>query len=215
MFYLFQAKELPGIKVFRYESSLFFANAENFGNALVELTGIDPSKLNTRKPKKAVKFHWIPSFSIPTIEEVTSLNSEAIGGESREGLALTKRSSPSQPNGVRIVKFVLRPLCFAFMFLELICLSIKYYSPYRTIIPCQFISYVLYYLPSSLVIYYDSLSSTIIPCHISIVPYYLFRSFTIIYYYSFTFTIIRYYLPSFLVIYYHSLSSTILHSHLL
>ena len=38
-----KAFEVPGVKVLRFESSLYYGNAERFRNALVDVTGRDPS----------------------------------------------------------------------------------------------------------------------------------------------------------------------------
>lgn len=36
------AKPVPGVKIFRFESTIFYANAEYFRSTLIELTGVDP-----------------------------------------------------------------------------------------------------------------------------------------------------------------------------
>lgn len=41
-FFLLQAKPVPGVKIFRFESTIFYANAEYFRSTLIELTGVDP-----------------------------------------------------------------------------------------------------------------------------------------------------------------------------
>lgn len=33
---------MPGVKIFRFESAVFYANSEYFRSSLIELTGIDP-----------------------------------------------------------------------------------------------------------------------------------------------------------------------------
>ena len=38
-----KAFEVPGVKVLRFESSLYFGNVERFRNALIDVTGRDPS----------------------------------------------------------------------------------------------------------------------------------------------------------------------------
>ena len=42
IFFLLQAKPVPGVKIFRFESTIFYANAEYFRSTLIELTGVDP-----------------------------------------------------------------------------------------------------------------------------------------------------------------------------
>ena len=37
---------MPGVKIFRFESAVFYANSEYFRSSLVELTGIDPQNPN-------------------------------------------------------------------------------------------------------------------------------------------------------------------------
>ena len=48
----FQATELPGIKIFRMEASLYFANAEYFVKKLYSKTSVDPRKLVIYREKK-------------------------------------------------------------------------------------------------------------------------------------------------------------------
>ncbi|XP_048589441.1 solute carrier family 26 member 6-like [Nematostella vectensis] len=40
------AEEIPGIKIFRFESAVFYANAEYFRNALIQKIGMDPLVVN-------------------------------------------------------------------------------------------------------------------------------------------------------------------------
>ena len=47
-----QATELPGIKIFRMEASLYFANAEYFVKKLYSKTSVDPRKLVIYREKK-------------------------------------------------------------------------------------------------------------------------------------------------------------------
>ena len=44
-----KATEIPGIKILRFESSLYFGNVERFRNAVVTATGLDPSNSPKRK----------------------------------------------------------------------------------------------------------------------------------------------------------------------
>ena len=48
-----KAFEVAGVKVLRFESSLYFGNVERFRNALVDITGRDPSI--PQEPRKEVK----------------------------------------------------------------------------------------------------------------------------------------------------------------
>ncbi|XP_067040466.1 prestin-like isoform X3 [Acropora muricata] len=40
------ARAVPGVKIFRFESAVFYANSEYFRSSLIELTGIDPQNPN-------------------------------------------------------------------------------------------------------------------------------------------------------------------------
>ena len=51
----FQLISVPGIKIFRFESNLYFANAEQFRDRLFERTGLNPKKLKTKKQKALYK----------------------------------------------------------------------------------------------------------------------------------------------------------------
>ena len=44
--YFFQAKPIPGVKIFRFQSAMFYANAEYFRRTLIEMTGVDPQNPN-------------------------------------------------------------------------------------------------------------------------------------------------------------------------
>lgn len=50
-----QVYELPGIKIFRFESSLYFANAEQFRDRLYERTQLNPKKLKGKKQRALYK----------------------------------------------------------------------------------------------------------------------------------------------------------------
>ncbi len=41
----FQAQEIPGIKIFRCDASLYYANSEFFMNKMYSRTGVNPRKL--------------------------------------------------------------------------------------------------------------------------------------------------------------------------
>ncbi len=47
-----QADEISGIKIFRYDASLYYANKDNFEDNIFSKTGIDPNKLQGRKAEK-------------------------------------------------------------------------------------------------------------------------------------------------------------------
>ncbi|PFX33452.1 sulfate anion transporter 1-like isoform X2 [Stylophora pistillata] len=42
------AQPIPGIKIFRFESAMFYANSEYFRSTLIEMTGVDPQNPNKR-----------------------------------------------------------------------------------------------------------------------------------------------------------------------
>ena len=47
-----KAKEIEGIKILRYEESVYFANAENFIYKIIKLSGVNPSEINSKIKKK-------------------------------------------------------------------------------------------------------------------------------------------------------------------
>ena len=51
-----EAKEVPGIKIVRFESFLFFANLEYFKRKLCKLSGINPIAYNHKKMKVSGAF---------------------------------------------------------------------------------------------------------------------------------------------------------------
>ena len=57
IFYLFVFKvaEVPGIKIFRFEANLYFANADQFRDRLYDKTKINPRKLKSKKQKVLYK----------------------------------------------------------------------------------------------------------------------------------------------------------------
>ena len=55
------------MRIFRFESALFYANAEYFRNALIELTGIDPQCPHKNSGSDVISCHT-PEPSSPTIE---------------------------------------------------------------------------------------------------------------------------------------------------
>lgn len=82
------AFEVPGMKVLRFESSLYFGNAERFRNALVDVTGRDPSV--QQKSREEVK---------PTNENFDE-NAELIGNENSvdEGIPNGKLNAAEYSN---------------------------------------------------------------------------------------------------------------------
>ncbi|MEE6502238.1 hypothetical protein FKM82_004450 [Ascaphus truei] len=46
-----QAKEIPGVKIFRYTSAIYFANAELFAKALQDKVGVNVDRLKEKKKK--------------------------------------------------------------------------------------------------------------------------------------------------------------------
>ena len=53
----FQACEVPGVKVFRFEASLYFANAEYFVQKLFARAGVNPRKLRSQLAKMEKDHH--------------------------------------------------------------------------------------------------------------------------------------------------------------
>ena len=50
-----KAHEIPGVKIFRFEAPLYFANVDHFRRSLVEKTGLDAKEL--QRIQEAVKEH--------------------------------------------------------------------------------------------------------------------------------------------------------------
>lgn len=61
-----QAKEIPGVKIFRYEGALFFASFDYFRTKLIQKTGLDPLVL-AKLHKRAAKSKQ--SADLSTVEE--------------------------------------------------------------------------------------------------------------------------------------------------
>lgn len=51
VFYV-QAQEIPGIKVFRFTSSLYYANTEHFTHKLYRKTGCDPGEIRANQKRQ-------------------------------------------------------------------------------------------------------------------------------------------------------------------
>lgn len=61
-FFSLKATEVSGIKVLRFESTLYFGNVERFRNALYTVTGLDPNtegqpKIEVRLPAGCLNFN--------------------------------------------------------------------------------------------------------------------------------------------------------------
>ena len=57
---------MPGVKIFRFESAVFYANSEYFRSSLIELTGINPQDLNKHSSiGKNSSIHFRPDVSHP------------------------------------------------------------------------------------------------------------------------------------------------------
>ena len=50
-----QAEGVPGVQVFRFESSLYYANVEHFRSRLYKLTGCNPRTLAIKRAKQIAK----------------------------------------------------------------------------------------------------------------------------------------------------------------
>ena len=53
--FFLKAKEIPGIKIFRFDGAVYFANAERFKTNLYKYTGLDPKALKNRRAKLALQ----------------------------------------------------------------------------------------------------------------------------------------------------------------
>lgn len=47
--------EVPGIKIFRFEANLYFANADQFKDRLYDKTKLNPRKLKSKKHRTLYK----------------------------------------------------------------------------------------------------------------------------------------------------------------
>lgn len=73
------ASEIPGIKIFRFDSSLYFANCENFRSRLYELTGVNPRKLKKKQQKaEKKKKKMVESGSANGLHEIPTTTVKAI-----------------------------------------------------------------------------------------------------------------------------------------
>ena len=47
-----KAKEIEGIKILRYEESIYFANCENFIYKIIKFAGVNPNEIISKIKKK-------------------------------------------------------------------------------------------------------------------------------------------------------------------
>lgn len=78
--YIFQLIQIPGIKIFRFDCNLYFANAEQFRDRLYERTGLNPKKLKTKKQKALYKalLQRKREIELAEIEEAAALKKEKV-----------------------------------------------------------------------------------------------------------------------------------------
>lgn len=78
--YIFQLIQMPGIKIFRFDCNLYFANAEQFRDRLYERTGLNPKKLKTKKQKALYKalLQRKREIELAEIEEAAALKKEKV-----------------------------------------------------------------------------------------------------------------------------------------
>ena len=84
----FQAKELPNIKIIRYEESIYYANADNFKCRIIKSVGINPEeiikqqlqieqKMNKKDDEgffEKIKKKFMPKKSLVTIKQNGTLH---------------------------------------------------------------------------------------------------------------------------------------------
>ncbi|XP_078341333.1 prestin-like [Crassostrea virginica] len=70
--------QIPGIKIFRFDCNLYFANADQFRDRLYERTGLNPKKLKTKKQKALYKalLQRKREVELAEIEEAAALKKE-------------------------------------------------------------------------------------------------------------------------------------------
>lgn len=76
-FHLFQSQEIPGIKIFRFECSLVYANVEHFVKKLYKKT-VNPRYLKQRKAKAKAKAGKQPSSETMEIEVSNKANGRQV-----------------------------------------------------------------------------------------------------------------------------------------
>ncbi|XP_051281647.1 solute carrier family 26 member 6 [Dicentrarchus labrax] len=93
-----EAKEIPGIKIFRSSTTIYYANAEMYLEALQEKSGIEIGKLLTAKKKQDAKLKRIQK------KEKKKAKKEAKKEEPevKEGKVSAEPRGPSQGNGVSL-----------------------------------------------------------------------------------------------------------------
>jgi hypothetical protein len=50
--FIIKAKEIEGIKILRYEESIYFANCENFIYKIIKFSGVNPNEIISKIKKK-------------------------------------------------------------------------------------------------------------------------------------------------------------------
>ena len=77
---IFQLIQIPGIKIFRFDCNLYFANADQFRDRLYERTGLNPKKLKTKKQKALYKalLQRKREVELAEIEEAAALKKEKV-----------------------------------------------------------------------------------------------------------------------------------------
>ena len=51
-----KAREIDGIKIIRYESSIFYANVENFTYNIIKLARVNPIEINEKIAKRRAEY---------------------------------------------------------------------------------------------------------------------------------------------------------------
>jgi len=73
-----QAKEFPGIKIFRFESALFYANAEYFRNELIRKINLDPNDANRNSvdSNQEHRISYVASDRHSPVDDPEGINSD-------------------------------------------------------------------------------------------------------------------------------------------
>lgn len=70
---MFQAREVPGVKIFRFEHSLFFVNTEHFRTLLYKRTA-NPRTVKIAQKKREAKLEKLKKKEVSLKETVHVLN---------------------------------------------------------------------------------------------------------------------------------------------
>uniref|UniRef100_A0A8C4F493 Solute carrier family 26 member 6, like 2 n=1 Tax=Dicentrarchus labrax TaxID=13489 RepID=A0A8C4F493_DICLA len=92
-----EAKEIPGIKIFRSSTTIYYANAEMYLEALQEKSGIEIGKLLTAKKKQDAKLKRIQKKEKKKAKKEAKKEPEV-----KEGKVSAEPRGPSQGNGVSL-----------------------------------------------------------------------------------------------------------------